>query len=219
MTSTIITPQNISDIKRYFGLPLEAIDEPTFKRLRKALRAKYHPDKFEQFEDATIREMATERFQLIEMLSEKIAAHLANSADFSADQATPSSPDLYHQNARFSAKKLKVEIRTADKALKFALFGKRNYKWLLYGERFKIPNTTTYIVMDENHYGNKIGYQESIRMYLSFGEEQATEDVANWIYQNIEDRADSLIIAGEKVLIDPQQILLAIRQQTFLRIA
>ncbi|MEM9847138.1 MAG: hypothetical protein AAF847_04560 [Bacteroidota bacterium] len=218
ITATHITKQDQSDILKYFGLPLEELDEPTFKRIQKELRSKYHPDRFEKFEDDTIREMATERFQLIEKLSAKVAAYLTSPPD-AIPTASSDYQDIFHHNARFQAKKLKVEIRTADKTLKFALFGKRNYKWLRYGERFKIPETSTYIVIDEDHYGSKIGYQESIRMYLSFGEEQATEDVANWIYDNIKDRADILLIAGEKVMIDAYQILLAIRQQTFLRIA
>ena len=219
MTATNITTQDQSNIQKYFGLPLQELDEVSFKRIQKELRAKYHPDKFEKFEDETIREMATERFQLIESLSEKIAAYLTGSFTSRKVPNAPTQEDLFHQNARFRAKRLKIEIRTANKDLKFALFGKRNYKWLLYGETFKIPNTSTYIVMDEEHYGNKIGYQESIRMYLSFGEEQVTEDVADWIYNNIKEGADMLLIAGAKVLIDPTQILLAIRQQTFLRIA
>lgn len=215
MTHTTISTQEQSDIKKYFGVALEELDFETFKKTQRLLRTKYHPDNFEKFEDETIREMATERFQIIEALSKKIEAHFQQDVI----QISANRGDWKDENARFEAKKLKIEIRTADKTLKYHLFGKRNYKWLLYGETYTIPNTTTSIVMDEDHRGSRIGYQETIRMYLSFGEEQVTEDVANWIYDKIKESADILMIAGEKIEIDSNAILAAIRQKTFLRIA
>jgi hypothetical protein len=199
-------------VEKYFGASIEELDATQFEQILKQIRKKYHPDNFAKFEDETVQEMATERFQQIENLAVKMRAYFDPNAIAIGNAAS----DFQHHNARFAADKLKVEIRTKDKALKFDLFGKRNYKWLLYGDTFKIPGTTTSIVMDENHYGSRIGYQETIRMFLTFGEEQATEDVANWIYEKIADRADTLIVGGQKIPIDRLTILLAIRRETFL---
>ncbi|MEM1327231.1 MAG: hypothetical protein AAGI23_14815 [Bacteroidota bacterium] len=199
-------------IQKYFGTSIEELDAEQFEQILKQIRKKYHPDNFAKFEDETVQEMATERFQQIEALATKMRAHF-NPQQTSVGHAAS---DFQHHNARFAANRLKIEIRTPDKALKYDLFGKRNYRWLLYGETFKIPGTSTSIVMDENHYGSRIGYQETIRMYLTFGEEQATEDVANWIYEKIVDRADTLLVGGQKVPIDRITILLAIRRETFL---
>ena len=104
MTATNITTQDQSNIQKYFGLSLEELDETTFKRIQKELRSKYHPDKFEKFEDDTIREMATERFQLIESLSEKIVTYLSGSYVVKSNSSIPLQDDLFHQNARFAAK-------------------------------------------------------------------------------------------------------------------
>lgn len=212
-TTQALTTADKALIEKYFGVSIETLTLPQFEQLRKQMRKKYHPDNFAKFEDETVQEMATERFQQIEALNEKIAAHLKQ-------EKTPISnkSNWLHEAARFAANRLKIEIRTPDKELKYRLFGKRNYKWLLYGETFRIPNTTTSIVMDETHQGTRIGYQETIRIYLSFGEQQPTEDVADWIYNNIADSADTLIVGGQKVAITADAILQAIRQETFLGI-
>lgn len=200
-------------IRKYFEADISELDTEKFKAKKKALRSKYHPDNFEKFEDETVKEMATERFQLIEELSGKIEAYLkGNAAIAQADR-----PNFKHPDAVFAARKLKIEIITQDKDLKYQLFGSR-YRWLLFGESFKIPKTGASIIIDEDHKGVSIGYRETIRLYLTFEEQDSIEDIVDWMYPKLVDRANYLIISKEKIDIDPLKIGNAIRQVSFLRI-
>ncbi len=49
-------------IEKYFGVVLDDLTPEVFKKERKQLMAKYHPDKFQHFDDETVMEMATERY-------------------------------------------------------------------------------------------------------------------------------------------------------------
>ncbi|MFN7119289.1 MAG: DnaJ family molecular chaperone [Saprospiraceae bacterium] len=203
-------------IEKYFGVRLEDLDLEKLKKLQRELRAKYHPDNFEKFEDETVREMATERFQLIEDLAVKIETYLsgksANSGFTRAD-----GEDFMNTHAVFSANQLKIEVITTDKDLKYQLFG-TSYRWLQFGDKYKIPDTQASIIIDEDHMGRSIGYQESIRMYLTFGENDSIDKMVEWLYPRIKDKAKSLLISGERVEIEPFSIFYAIRKKAFLRV-
>jgi len=214
MQTTTFTIQEKEAVRKYFGVSLEELGEAEFKKKLKSLRAKYHPDNFEKFEDETVREMATERFQTIETLSQKLEHFLGNRAQ----GVQIAGEDFMSAHALFAIKRLKIEILTSDKDLKYQLFG-RFYRWLQYGDTFQIPGTKAAIVMDEGHRGTSIGYQESIRLYLTFGEEDSIEDMVQWLYDRIEGRANKLLVAGNAVDIEPYQMMYAIRQQSFLRLA
>lgn len=205
--------QEKANIQKYFEVSLDDLDKTTFEQKRKQLRAKYHPDNFAKYDDETVQEMATERFQVMETLMNKMA-------DYYAGKLKPGSngADLYrHSAAIFAAKKLKIEIITRDKDLKYLLFGRR-YRWLTYGETFKIPNTDATLIMDEDHRGNSIGYRETIRVYLTFGEEQKLVEIVNWLYAGIAAGATKLLIAGDIVEVNAAAILQALQQHTFLRL-
>lgn len=120
-------------------------------------------------------------------------------------------------HAVFAANKLKIEVVTTDKDLKYQLFG-THYRWLQFGDKYKIPDTQASIVMDEDHQGRSIGYQESIRMYLTFGENESIDKVVEWLYPRIKEKAKSLLIAGNRIEIEPFNIFYAIRKLAFLRI-
>jgi len=212
-----ITHQDREAIQKYFERPLESITPDYFKKKLKTLRAKYHPDQFEKFEDETIQEMATERFQTIERLAAKIEQLLSGRTQWQANATAQTQAEFMSKDAVFSTKKMKIEVKTSDKDLKYDMF-ERFYRWLQYGETFHIPNTSATIIMDEDQYGRRIGYQETIRIYLAFGEEQAVEEVVDWLFGKIAGRADSLIIGEELVQNDYEQILRSIKKQTFLRL-
>ncbi|MDX1939964.1 MAG: hypothetical protein SFU99_05385 [Saprospiraceae bacterium] len=211
-----ITEKDKEAIQKYFGVPFEELDAEQFKKVLRELRGKYHPDNFEKFEDETVREMATERFQQIEELAEKMEAYLTGkmpTANFSqAERET-----FMHQHAIFAANKLKFEVLTTDKDLKYHLFGAM-YRWLQFGDKFKIPDTNAFIIMDEDHRGTSVGYQESIRMYLTFDENDSIEKIVEWLYPRIQGRAKSLLVAGEKIEIEPFGIFYAIRKRAFQRV-
>lgn len=214
--NSAITEKDKEAIKKYFGVPFEELDVEQFKKLRKQLRGKYHPDNFEKFEDETVREMATERFQMIEELAEKLEAHFSGKG-LSTGFNKADREDFMHEHAVFAANKLRMDIMTTDKDLKYQLFGTM-YRWLQFGDKFKIPDTGASIVIDEDHQGQSIGYQESIRMYLTFDENESLEKIVEWMYPRIAGRAKTLLIAGEKIEIEPFSIFYALRKKAFQRI-
>lgn len=214
----MFTTQEKSDIKKYYDQPLEELDQTAFEKKRKQLRAKYHPDNFEKYEDETVREMATERFQKLEALSNKMADFFSGKIPTAIpDPKSGDTPAYRHSSAVFAAKKLKFELITRDKDLKYTLFG-RKYRWLIYGDDFKIPKTTATIVMDEDHRGNTIGYVETVRFYLTFGEEQKIEEIVDWFYPRIAEGVQKLLVDSEAVEINPSSILQAIQKVSFLRL-
>ncbi|MCU0448029.1 MAG: hypothetical protein MUE85_24270 [Microscillaceae bacterium] len=212
MNQELITIAERQDIQKHFGMSLEEMTLDSFKKIRNELRAKYHPDKFEKHEDETIREMATEKFQLIQSLSEKIAFYLENK--FKNEISPEISMPFLDQRAQFSFDEMKIEIMTADQDLKYHLFGK-NLRWLLNGEKYKIPHTQAFIIIDEDYLGVRPGFKEAIKLYLSFGVEDSLEKIVEWLYQNIVGRADSLIIEKNLVKIDLKDMLLHIKRKSF----
>lgn len=205
--------QEKESIVKFFGKPIEELNPHSYRQLLRELRARYHPDNFEKFGDETVRELATEKFQIIEHLASRIEEH------FKKDPNTHSADweDYLQHDARFAFDRMKIEINTADKDLKYHLFG-TYYRWLVYGDSYKIPGTRAQITIDESHQGNSIGYRETIRMYLSFGENDSTEDIVRWLFTKIEGRADSLIIHKELVQVDFNAILIALKRQSYLSI-
>lgn len=217
MPTTTFSPKERDEIRKLFGVPLEEMDTESFKKLHKELRAKYHPDNFEQFGNDAIKEMATEKFQLIESLSEKIGNYLGGNPLKSPVLQQPEKGDYLHPDALFAGKKIKIEILTADKDLKYHLFG-THYRWLEFGDSFKIPNTKASITIDEDHRGRRVGFQESIRMYLTFDENDSIEEIVAWLFGKIEGSINTLLVAGETVLVEVEAIEIAIKKETYLRI-
>ncbi len=209
----MITIKDKEKIQKFFEIPLEELTPESFKDKLKSLRVKYHPDNFEKFEDETIQEMATEKFQTLEDLAHKINDYFKN-----GQQTIGNGEAFMNVDAIFSIRKLKIEIRTSDKDLKYKIFG-TSYRFLLYGDSYKIPEVNASIIVDESHQGMRIGYKETIRMYLSFGEDVAVEDIVKWFYERIKDGADTLIIGGDVIEVDENHIIYAIKKQSFLRLA
>lgn len=212
MINRPLTPEEKENIIKYFGYPIEALTPELFRKALRELRARYHPDNFEQFSNHTVSEMATEKFQIIEHLSQRIQDHYNHDAAFHTE-----SNEFFDLNARFAFDRMKIEINTADKDLKYHLFG-AYYRWLINGDSFKIPGTLASIIIDDNHQGVAIGFRETIRLYLTFKESDSLEGIVSWIYQKIAGRADSLIIHKEIVPVDDQAMLLALKRQSFLRL-
>ncbi|MFZ2897544.1 MAG: hypothetical protein WA004_02910 [Saprospiraceae bacterium] len=208
MSFETISAREKEDIQKYFGKALEELTHDEFRQLVRELRSKYHPDNFEKFEDPTVREMATERFQQIESLTAKIEAYLRGEAT-----TATLAPE---RHAFYAFDGMKIEVVTSDKDLKYDLFG-TFYRWLRMGEKFKIPGAANaFIVMDEDHRGVRIGYNETIRMYLTFGREDAVETIVDWLYQHIRGRASYLIIHGAKIEVDATAMLMAVRRPALL---
>lgn len=205
----MITPQEREEIRQYFGLPLEELTPEAFKQLLRQLRAKYHPDQFEKFEDDTIKEVMTEKFQIVERLAARIEQYFQGQASLQItskdDFAAP----------KYGFDKMKIEVITSDKDLKYHLFG-ASYRWLKFGERFKIPGSKASIIIDEDHAGHSIGFRETIRMYLTFGPSDDLGEIVQWLFERLEGRATSLIIEGKMIAIQFESMLNAIQRISLL---
>ena len=122
--------------------------------------------------------------------------------------------DFTDVNAIFAFDKMKIEVVTRNKDLKYHLFGTQ-YRWLNYGDSFKIPETEARIIADESHGGQRMGFVETVRMYLTFGFNDPIELVAVWLFNAINERVSSLIIEGKKVQVDLIEINAAIKRTSF----
>jgi hypothetical protein len=216
MATTTFTIQEKEEIRKLFGLPLEQLDLDVFRKAHRELRSKYHPDNFEHLENEAVKEMATEKFQSIESLAARVEAFLSGEKSTTTTYDS-NVEDYLRPDAVFAGKRLKIEILTSDKDLKYHLFG-TFYRWLQMGDTFKIPNTGGSIVIDEDYSGRRIGFQETVRMYLTFGEAASIEDMVDWLFGKIHGRADKLLVAGEIIEIDAEKIIRAIKKETILRI-
>lgn len=206
--------KELQEIRQIYQKDLSELNPENFDQLHKQLRLKYHPDKFEQYEDDVVREMANEKFKRLEELGGKIKEYLANGGAGTVEPVE----DIFKENARFAYDNMKIEIITRDKDLKYKLFGTR-YRWLMKGDKFKVPQTEkAYIIIDADHAGRKIGFNESIRMYLTFGEQDSLDAIATWLYQRIVGYSDGLIIAGKRIDVDLAQMQARIRRKSFLRL-
>jgi hypothetical protein len=112
---------------------------------------------------------------------------------------------------------MQIDIRTADKDMKYHLFGAQ-YRWLEMGEKFKIPDTNAYVIVQADHRGRTIGYIETVRIFLTFGVHDSIETIVDWLYYKIAGRASSLIIEGNVVNIDRNEMMLYIKRKSFLQI-
>jgi len=223
---TSFSEQDMHDIRELFGATPEQLDAETIKAKLRELRARYHPDNFEKFDDAVVRQLATDRFQRIERLAEKLEQYglgkgwSVPSAGSPKSDFAPSNDLMWsHPAARFAYQAMKIEIRTGDKDLKYHLFG-TFYRWLTLGERFKIPGAQgAYLIADEGHTGRNIGYKESIRVYLTFVEADPVETIIGWLYEKIAGRADMLLIEGEIIPIEYAAMLKTVKVRSLKALA
>lgn len=215
---SLFSEQERQEIRELFGARPEVLTPETFRKTLRDLRAKYHPDNFEKFGDDTVRQLATERFQRIERLAEKIETWLSDGLVKNEHPATANEERISDPQARFAFNEMKIEIRTGDKDLKYHLFG-TFYRWLTLGERFKIPGTNAFLIADEEYVGRNIGFVESIRVYLTFEEDDSVETIVSWFFDKIAGCADALLIEGEVVPIGYEAMLLAVKRRSLKLIA
>ncbi|HHG86482.1 MAG TPA: hypothetical protein ENJ82_17155 [Bacteroidetes bacterium] len=208
-----INKEEIEEVRELFGKELKNLDPTEFDQLHKALQQKYHPDKFERFDDETVREMAKDKFQRIEKLAEKVRSHFGQKAVSAyGDQS-----DLEKEAVRYRFDDMKIEIVTKNKDLKYKLFG-TYLRWLERGDKFQIPKTKAQITIDQNHQGNRVGFVETIRIYLSFTEADSIEIIIDWLYGRLSGQADALIIEGKRLPVDQQAMAAHIRQKARLQL-
>jgi hypothetical protein len=191
------------EILKHFGKPLSDLDYEEFIRQRKQLFLKYHPDVYQKLGNETVNQMMNEQFQKINILCDKLENH------FTSKKSLVNEINILKENAAFSIDGLEIELLTSDKDLVYHLFGAQ-YRWLQRGEKFKIPETNAYIIIREDHLNRSVGFRQSIKMFLTFTENDSLEVIAAWLFLNIEKSVETLIINKEVQKMDFANILLAL---------
>lgn len=202
-----ITDQDRDRIQKYFGKELAEITADNFKALRKEAQRKYHPDNFAHFDDETVLEMAKDRFQEIERLSQKLEAYLSGDAS-----AAPVASDLEADpSVAYRSDGMDLEIMTSDADLKFRLFRSRLIER---GDEVRIRGTKAKLIARADYDSRSAGFRENIKLRLAFGPQQDLSDIVNWLFQHISGVTSNFVIEGKIVPVDPYAIRQAIRQES-----
>ncbi|MEZ4824736.1 MAG: J domain-containing protein [Bacteroidia bacterium] len=208
-----LTPEDLSNVKKYFGLDLETLSEESLKEAHKNARKKYHPDNFTKFEDETVIEMAKDRFQQIEILATRLEDYLKNRKQLDEWQKQEGKPG---GKVQYATEGIRIDIMTSDKNLKYQLFRTR----IIYkGDYAVIPGTQARLIslLDFSSVA-ATGFRESIKVLLAFGTEDSISDIVQWLFSRISGKTSSFVIEGKVVRIDPYEIRKAIEKNTILEL-
>lgn len=206
MASEMLSPAERDEIRDLFGVLPDEMDLEGFEKKLKELRQRYHPDQFEGLNNEVVREMAKEKFQRIEGLSARLRTYLEGGKQAVIAPAP---------TERYGYDRMRIEIITRNKDLKYLLFGTQ-YRWLERGDKFKIPGTQAYLVLETSHRGMAIGFTEAIKMYLTFGPEDSLEEIGLWLVTRLTGHADGLLIEGQRIPVDLMEMLRFIRRKALL---
>lgn len=107
MEQHTLSPGEKSKALEYFGKHPEDLTLDEFEQKHRELRTKYHPDKFEKYDDDIVKELTGEKFKEIEQLAGKIR-HTYFSGPVSS-AAAAAHPAL-GENPQFAYKNLKSKL-------------------------------------------------------------------------------------------------------------
>lgn len=208
-----ITEEDKSLIIKYFGKPLEDLDQESFQEALKEAQKTYHPDKFSKYEDEVIIEMAKDRFQQIQALEIKVKNYLKIKSQLGEGEmeTKEEGPDKGYYTDGIS-----IDIMTTDKHLKYRLF---NSPIIDRGDRAVIKGTKARLLALED-YSPRVsaGFRDNIKVRLVFGVEDSIYEIANWIFKHISGKTSSFVIENKVVKITPGEILSAIRSEAHLEL-
>jgi hypothetical protein len=202
-----LTDQDRDRVQKYFGKELAEITADNFKALKKEAQHKYHPDKFAHLDDEVVLEMAKDRFQEIEQLSQKLEAYLSGEAS-AAPAATPPEEEV---GVSYRSDGMDLEIMTSDADLKFRLFRSR---YIQRGDEVRIRGTQARLVSLADYGSRSAGFRENIKLRLAFGPENNLSDIVAWLFRHISGVTSNFVIEGKIVPIEPYAILQAIRRES-----
>jgi len=212
MDTGVFTESEREKIIDYFGKQPDELLLDEIDQRQRELRVKFHPDKFEKFSDETVKLLAAEKYKEIEFLSDKVRNYLKNRVLLNSVALTNSVA-----SEKYAYNRLKIEIITKEKDLKYYLFG-THYRWLERGDKFRIKGTNAFIVIDANYSNRSIGFTESIKMYLTFTVTDSLDIIIGWLFLQINGNATKLLIEGTPVPVEFSALLTAIKVKTVLRL-
>ena len=208
----MFTKDERDKVTEYFGKIPEELTAEEFEQKHRELRAKYHPDKFEKYSDDVVRMLASEKFKEIELLADKIQKYFLAKKNFETTERKDG-----ENQPKYAYNELKIEIVTKEKDLKYYLFG-THYRWLERGDKYKIKGTNASIIIDANYANRSIGFNESIKMYLTFSETDSLEIIMGWLFHQISGYSTLVILEGKPVKVDFEELLSAVKSKTILRL-
>lgn len=211
------TPFETEMIQKYFERLPDELDNETYKKIKNQLRSKYHPDKFEKYENETVKEIMQERFRELESLFKKMEEYFEQENQLKSNMVSRATESFLQPEAQYGFDAMRIEIRTSDKELKYHLFGSQ-LTWLEKGERFKVPGTDAFIIIESDHYGRAIGFMETIKIYLTFTARDSLDAIIEWLHSKLVGKATSLIIEANNIPIDKGSMMQYIKRKSFLQI-
>lgn len=190
-----------------FRVPVEDMTSEVVQEKRHLFHKQYHPDRFAYLDDTELNKLLNEVYRDMLDRLRRVEEHLLRS-DHGLMHRKPGDPEL-------SAVDLEIQLITQNKDLKYVLFGSY-YRWLSKGERFRIPRTDATLTSSGNHRGNAIGFNENIRLYLTYGTQDRLDEIVIWFYTRIVDQVSALWIDDKRVDVEPRAIFNALARMKLL---
>jgi hypothetical protein len=199
-------------IERYFGCSLEALADADYKKISRQLLARHHPDAHAGQSPEEI-ERLTEQFQELQALVQKVRLHFAPEVrDDELDER------IRDPEARFAYQRMNFEVMTSHKGFKYLIMRSR-FARLERGDQLRIPQSSAFLVVNEDYQGISVGFQESVKMYLTFHPEDAVEQVVWWLFLHLLlFGISNLRIEGQRVPVEYEEMLRAVKRKSLLRL-
>lgn len=199
-------------IERYFGCSLEALADADYKKLSRQLLARFHPDAYAA-QGPEVVERMTEQFQELQALVQKVRLYFA--ADVREDELDERIRD---PEARFAYQRMYFEVLTSHKGFKYLIMRTR-FAQLERGDRVRIPQSSAFLVVNEDYQGIAVGFQESVKMYLTFHPDDPVEQVVWWLFLHLMlFGIGNLRIEGQRVPVEYEEMLRAVKRKSLLRL-
>jgi hypothetical protein len=191
-----------------FGVPVEDITPEVVQEKRPLVHKRYHPDRFARHADDDLHSVLNEVYRDMMDRLRRIEEHVLRGSTTLSAHERRFTGDL-------SAEDVRIELITADKDLKYRLFGS-HMRWLERGDRFFIPRTRATLISSGGHHGNTIGFNESIKLQLTYSATDALEEIVIWFYTRIVGNITALWVDGQRVEVEPKAMFNALARKKVL---
>ncbi|MEO8068408.1 MAG: hypothetical protein ABI599_12000 [Flavobacteriales bacterium] len=204
----IPSPYDLDWASDLFGVPVEDITTDVLSEKRSVVHMKYHPDRYMRHNDPELDALLTEVYREMMDRLRRIEEHILRGS-------TTLSGSTHLSVGPLNAENLQVELVTNDKDLKYRLFG-AHMRWLERGDRFFIPRTRATLISSGGHKNNAIGFNESIKLFLTYGHDDALQEIVIWFYTRIAGQVTALWIDGQRVAVEPKAMFNAMARRKVL---
>lgn len=197
MAENNLTKSDKAEFLEAYGVEVDNLNLESFEALHKKIRAKFHPDQFEHMDNPVVKEMAEKQFKKNEALAIKVREYLL--LENKDEELTSAMKDS--EGDKHAYEEMKIEVLARNDDLRFWLFG-RHYRWIERGDRYRIPGTNAYVISQSSGNRRMAGFVHTIKMWLTFGENDPLDVIVVWLYSRIAGNADGLIIEGKRIPVE-----------------